>query len=143
MELILTILPCQRVPHPHPIYHHTITTLLKARRFLLRHAALPRPSAWAYREVDEASNGRSYFTDYDSDPYYVQPTLMARYGPKSWWVRIMGTGVPGEGYVSEGYAAPYLNVGPEFVRNRGEKDTVEMEREILESGVSRGCPFGF
>ena len=111
------------------------------RKFLLRHAFLPRPSflrvQW-FTEPDPQT-GRSNFLNYTAHPWYIKPSFSARWGWKAWMVWFVGGVVPGDRkYFPEGYRI--CELGPDDLVGMGE---VEMDKTRDELKVKRaGCGLG-
>lgn len=81
-------------------------------------------------------------TSYESDPWYVKPTLRNKYGPSTWAARIMGLPVPGdEGvkFAPSGYKI--AEVGPETMKGMG-REVMEKDQERIARVRGGGCPFG-
>lgn len=78
---------------------------------------------------------------YGNHPFYVEPTLLNRWGPKAWAIWLFGGKLPGddpEVYMPQGYL--WEDLGP---RNRMGKGLEEMRVDVgrLRERGRGGCPF--
>ena len=117
---------------------------LRARKLLLRYAFLPRPAWRAHRLISDAPDpdGRSFRVEYESEPWYVRPTLRMRWGLQAWLKWLVGRPVPGDGggrFKPEGYVIK--DVGPEGFVGKGAKEVEEGMSRLMGEGRG-GCPFG-
>ncbi|KAI5852140.1 hypothetical protein BZA05DRAFT_396948 [Tricharina praecox] len=123
-----------------------LPALLGARRFFLRHLALPRRDASRQRNVSDrpAENGRYFVPKYDNQPWYVPATFGNRWGLWGVVSRILGLPVAGtEGYGEDGYEIG--TVGPTAFKKVGVQTVRREAEEIMKmgsGGVGAGCPFG-
>ena len=127
-------------PDPPPFLLKLVPALLRIRAFFVRHFMLPRPSFLAVhhtsREPTSPESGRYTLSNYDNEPFYVQPTFWRRWGPGTWAMRMMGLPLPGDQgnrFFPEGYKIS--EVGPRGLA----KGVLQVDRD----GKRRqGCPFG-
>lgn len=85
----------------------------------------------------DPQTGRFNFLRYTAHPWYIKPTLFARWGWQAWLLRLVGGAIPGDKtYFPEGYRISEL--GPRVFVGKGEE---EMERTRREVGERRGCVF--
>lgn len=117
---------------------------LWARRFVLRHLSLPRLVRLQRHDesTDSADAPLRLNWSYGNYPFYIQPTLWNRWGPKAWAVWAYGGTLPGDDpdeYLAGGYR--FADLGP---RNRMGKGEDEMARDFarLRAKGMGGCPFG-
>lgn len=120
------------------------TAIFSARKLLLRHLSLPRPYIFRNRVLsdDPHADGRFPLRIWNAAPYYVQPTLLNRWGPTAWLTRLMGRPLPGdegEKYYPGGYVIG--DMGPRRYEGKGAAE-VKRTREWLERERTGGCPFG-
>jgi hypothetical protein len=130
-----------------PWYYTAIVTgIIHARQYVLRYMSLPRPEFWRVCHVtDEADpeTGRYHMNSYDSQPYYVRPSVAGRWGFTAWLVWFLGGELPGdkgnlfhpEGYIIE-------EVGPKNMLGRGRQEMQSWEMR-LQNERPTGCPFAF
>ncbi|KAI1332834.1 hypothetical protein F5Y16DRAFT_356703 [Xylariaceae sp. FL0255] len=128
---------------PPPSYSRIVTAILNLRKWFIRYACPPRPemlrTQWFTKDKDIAT-GRYFALRYISHPWYVEPSLMSRWGPQALFTRLYGGVVPGdEGtkYHPEGYKITEL--GPTELVGAGEQ---EMQRTRTQLNRRRGCPMG-
>lgn len=128
------------------MYSAPMIAALTVRKFLLRHLALPRPESWRKRVVPVKANartGRFNSVEYLSYPWYVQPTISARYGPRSWAARLLRRKIPGDDgniYNPEGWT--FAEIGPNRQKNQG-TDFMKDQELRLRSQDRDTCPFTF
>ena len=88
-------------------------------------------------------NGRFNSLEYLSYPWYVQPSISRRWGPKAWVTRLLGRKLPGDDgnrYSPEGYT--FLELGPQAFKGKGLKE-MENTKIRLAQQDRGGCPFSF
>ena len=126
------------------MYHTMVNGLFQVRKLLLRHVALPRPELMRKHYIPSSpdpSTGRYNVIEYLSYPWYVKPTFLRRWGPKSWLTRLSGRKLPGDDenkYHPEGWT--YAEIGPRALRGKGVKDMDEDRKQLI-SRKRGGCPF--
>ncbi|KAH8808385.1 hypothetical protein F5884DRAFT_673284 [Xylogone sp. PMI_703] len=131
-------------PTPSPGYFQFTEAIFAARRFFLRYLSPPRPSFMRVRSVDDEPDpqtGRFYFKDYQAHPFYNKPGFWNRWGPDAWLKWMLGGDLPGSKgdlYIPQGYK--FEEVGPEFLKNKGTKETEAFEEKIRMERPA-GCPF--
>lgn len=119
--------------------------VMHTRQFVLRHLCLPRPSFLGVHKIGPAdpSTGCFYAQSYLAHPYYVQPTLLNRWGFESWLTRAIGGVVPGDhgtAYAPAGYNI--ADVGPPRLEGKGGGMVVEWEMKLKRERLAGGmCPF--
>lgn len=127
---------------PSPIYLKAIKLAFKARTFFLHYMIPPRPYFLRYSILTEHADpktGRFHMKEYDSEPWYVKPTLFTRYSPLSWIKWIMGRPYPdGINYKPSGYKI--FEIGPKKLENHGQKECSEIRDRLMNSDRGR-CPF--
>lgn len=132
--------PISRLPEPPAIYGILLNILVEIRRFLLRHFFLPRPHFWRAKWFTEPNpqTGRINFCRYVAHPWYIRPSLSARWGWKAWALWLVGGAVPGSPeYLPEGYLIPEL--GPTSLTGKGESEMAATRREL--KSKRGGCIF--
>jgi len=81
---------------------------------------------------------RYYYKAWDTDPWYVKPSLWTLYGPGSWVCRVMGWGLPGDQfYGNKGYRI--MELGPQHLEKYGPGN----EGWRAKSSMGGGCPMAF
>ena len=117
----------------------TVTyTALLARRFMLRHLALPRFAALRRHhsrgcESPDRVDAPIYTSEpYGNYPFYVRPTLWNRWlSPLAWGLRLKGGALPGDdpaAYLSRGFR--FDELGPPARMGQGRP---EMDRDVTAS----------
>ncbi|MCJ1307469.1 hypothetical protein MMC25_001115 [Agyrium rufum] len=129
---------------PAAFYNITLRTMVNTRKLLIRYLSLPRPyfmrAQWNSNNADPKT-GCYHTLRYVSHPWYVEPTLAARWGPSSWTMRLLGGNVPGdaqEKYFPQGYHITEL--GPEKLKGCGTSAMEETKKELLKR-KALACPF--
>jgi hypothetical protein len=116
--------------------------IVRIRRFILRHLALPRPWFLSQERTihsPDPTTNRYHQSGYQTFPYYVKPSLWKRYGPNTWLFWILGAPLPGNEFRPEGYLLE--EIGPEKMEGMGKEWMVE-ERKVVEGKIREGaCPF--
>ncbi|KAK4634369.1 ER-bound oxygenase [Fulvia fulva] len=82
------------------------------------------------------------FKIYRAHPWYIEPTLLSRWGPSTWIRRATGGALPGDQgdkYHPKGYVIS--EVGPQNLLGKGEQYMAAARENILLKGAMR-CPFG-
>lgn len=117
-----------------------LNLLADVRKVLLRNLFLPRLYFMRVQWFTplNGNTGRAHFCRYIAHPWYIQPSLLSRWGPKALLLRLIGGAVPGSPkYFPEGYCIHEL--GPSELVGTG---TAEMERTKEELRARRaGCVF--
>ncbi|KAL6718062.1 hypothetical protein ACLMJK_004147 [Lecanora helva] len=128
-----------------PTFHFALVNVLfTIRKLFIRFLCLPRPFPLrVHNPTDEPScDGRYFMTNWETEPWYVQPTFRNRWCRlQSWASWAMGLPVPGDGgdkYWPQGYKIH--EIGPESMRGKGES-YVRGSRETLVDERMKGCPF--
>ncbi|KAI9675794.1 MAG: hypothetical protein M1829_003219 [Trizodia sp. TS-e1964] len=130
---------------PPAFFQVLMPVVMHTRQFLLRHLWLPRPTFLGVHKIGpaDASTGCFYAQSYLKHPYYVQPTLLSRWGLESWLTRAMGGVVPGDQgavYAPGGYRI--AEVGPPRLEGKGMEQVAEWERKLERERLGGGmCPF--
>lgn len=112
---------------------------------MLRYLSLPRPDFMAIKVLEAApdpATGRYAIKEWLDNPWYVKPTLLNRWGPKSWSVRLFGTGnVPSKDgpFRDEGY--DIKAIGPQIMENKGQADVEAIAENFRKKEFPAGCPF--
>ncbi|KAL2840409.1 hypothetical protein BJY01DRAFT_236762 [Aspergillus pseudoustus] len=115
-----------------------------ARKFLLRHLALPRPAFLGVRLVHSAPNPKTKLYNFSRkglQPWYMQATPWAKWGPGAMLVRLFGGKVPGsrgDRYFPQGY--DLMTIGPEPQKGKGLED-MQSDIEIIRARGVATCPF--
>ena len=128
------------------MYHSTVNGILWVRKLLLRHLALPRPEMMRKHYIPlgpDPSTYRYNAVEYLSYPWYVKPTLLRRWGPKSWITRLLGRKLPGDDgnkYLPEGWT--HAEIGPRALSGKG-IEKMDEDYKRLVSQKRGGCPFKF
>ena len=126
------------------MYHTIINGVLRVRKLLLCYLALPRSEMMRKHYIPSGPNpstGRYNAVEYLSYPWYVKPTFLRRWGPRSWMTRFVGRKLPGDDgnkYLSEGWT--HTEIGPSALRGKGIKNMDEDRRRLF-SRNRGGCPF--
>ena len=144
--------PCS-LPEPGLVAATVTYTSLLARRFVLRHLALPRFAPLrrhhprGCESPDRVDAPISTSESYGNYPFYVRPTVWNRWlSPLAWGLRLKGGALPGDDpaeYMSRGFR--FDELGPRARMGQGK---AEMERDVArmrerEGGRGMGgCPFG-
>ncbi|KAI1638328.1 hypothetical protein F4809DRAFT_258917 [Biscogniauxia mediterranea] len=131
------------LPEPGPLAYAFLYSALCARKFALRHLALPRLSYLRRLTDPDPRTGRMRERyPYGNYPFYVEPTPWNRWGPGAWAARLCGGKVPGDDpdeFMPGGYT--FEDLGP---RDRAGMGVDEMEADVKRMAASGhgGCPFG-
>ncbi|KAL6704785.1 hypothetical protein ACN47E_007589 [Coniothyrium glycines] len=127
---------------PPSIYLNLVKAIFKARNFFLHYLIPPRPYALRYSlltEHPDPKTGRYHVTEYDSEPWYVKPTLFARYAPLAWIRWAMGRPYPdGKHFKPEGYKI--FEVGPKKLESQGQEECRATRDRLMASDRGK-CPF--
>jgi hypothetical protein len=120
-----------RLPQPPATYSRLLNTLVELRKFALRNFFLPRPYfmrvKW-FTALDKQT-GRAHFCRYTAYPWYIRPSLSARWGPKALLLRLIGGIVPGEEkYFPDGYRIHEL--GPSELVGKGDAEMSKTREEL-------------
>ncbi|KAL2810040.1 hypothetical protein BJX63DRAFT_434679 [Aspergillus granulosus] len=122
----------------------TLCLIRITRKLLLRHLSLPRPAPFAAYIVPTTPNPETKlynFTRKGLQPWYMRPTLWAKWGPGAMLVRVFGGRVPdarGERYHPQGY--DLMTIGPEPQSGRG-LDDMRRDMEMIRARSLNTCPF--
>ncbi|KAL3464530.1 hypothetical protein BJX64DRAFT_92313 [Aspergillus heterothallicus] len=114
------------------------------RKMFLRHFALPRPSYRAVQLVHSEPNPKTRLYNFGRkglQPWYMRPTLWARWGPAATLVRVFGGKTPGSSgdrYFPGGY--DLMTIGPEPQRGKG-LDDMQSDMELIRARGVATCPF--
>jgi len=125
-----------------PIVHG----IIDARRFMLRHFSLPRPEFLRVHRVSsdpDPKTGKYHMKSYDSQPYYVRPSVASRWGFMAWLVWFLGGELPGDKgktFHPDGYIIS--DVGPNNVLGQGFQEMQNWQARLLNERPT-GCPFAF
>ncbi|KAI9814379.1 MAG: hypothetical protein M1827_003235 [Pycnora praestabilis] len=131
---------------PSPLINAIINgpySIFQLRKFLLRHLTLPRLFRYHTVSPNPTAMGNLYLLDYDALPFYIQPTLLNRWGPGAWIVWLLGNPLPGDGgekYQPKGYRIN--ECGPLSMRGKGLVSMDEIKAR-LRTERTGGCPFAF
>ncbi|KAK5956245.1 hypothetical protein OHC33_002820 [Knufia fluminis] len=125
----------------HPITKTFLNIFMEARRFYLRHFALPKFDWQRQKSLskDTSPEGRRWIRLWSTTPHYVKPTFWGRWGPSGLYQLLLGAPRPGDkGMCPEGYLSS--NLGPRAFDGKGK---VEFEQEKVRIAKTRtgGCPF--
>lgn len=118
---------------PEPPAHYTaiLDVVVGMRKLLVRHCFLPRPAflrAEWFSALDPKT-GRAHLKRYAAHPWYIAPTLSARWGVKAWIIWAMGGLVPGdEKYQPRGYKV--CELGPKKDVGKGAEEMDNMRAEL-------------
>ena len=127
-----------------PAYHlvaKLFSVFMTARRFYLRHLALPRFSWQRQKSLSKNTGpeGRRWLNLWSITPHYVKPTIRGRWGPSGIYRLILGAPRPGDKDMClEGYLRS--DVGPRAFSGKG-KESFEQEKSRLAKTRTGGCPF--
>lgn len=125
-----------RAPAP---YYKAISTILTIRKNIIKYCMPPRPAFLRYTfKKTNPKTGRINFTRFDAEPWYVEPTLLNRWGPAAWVRRLQGLPLPGKGFQPEGYVT--RDVGPERWVGKGGVEFEASMAKLMAEGRG-GCPF--
>ncbi|KOC12022.1 hypothetical protein AFLA70_207g002031 [Aspergillus flavus AF70] len=108
---------------PGIVLSSLVASLVAMRKYVLRYLSLPRPDFMVVKVLEaepDPTTGRYAIKEWLDNPWYVKPTLLNRWGPKSWSVRLFGTGnVPTKNgpFRDEGY--DIKAIGPQIMENKG------------------------
>ncbi|KAB8273230.1 hypothetical protein BDV30DRAFT_249088 [Aspergillus minisclerotigenes] len=122
-----------------------VAGLVAIRKCILRYLSLPRPDFMAVKVLEaepDPTTGRYAIKEWLDNPWYVKPTLLNRWGPKSWAVRLFGTGnVPTKNgpFRDEGY--DIKAIGPQIMENKGQADVEAIAENFRKREIPAGCPF--
>ena len=125
----------------HSATHSLLSLFMSARRFFLRHLALPRFNFQRNKSLSKETSpeGRRWITIWSTTPHYVKPSLWNRFGPSGIYQLLIGGPRPGDkGMCPEGYLRS--NVGPRAFEGKG-KDMFEREKQRIIKTRTGGCPF--
>ncbi|KAK5172745.1 uncharacterized protein LTR77_002865 [Saxophila tyrrhenica] len=130
-------------PDPPQWTTATLDVLVCIRKVVLRYLCLPRPYFLRERWWSEraSATGRYHAKQFISLPWYVKPTLWARWSPKAWLLRLVRSKVPGDDggkYHPEGYIISEL--GPESHKGKGLAE-MKATQVRLKDNKTVGCPF--
>ncbi|KAJ5173597.1 uncharacterized protein N7500_001528 [Penicillium coprophilum] len=122
-----------------------LEAVVTVRKFLIRHFFLPRPdflrSRWFTSEPDP-STGRYHFMQYIGHPWYIKPTLIQRWGLKSWVLWFTGGYIPSKylpEYRPEGYRI--ADLGPVSLEGKGADEMRDAKQRVMTR--FQGCPFSY
>jgi hypothetical protein len=114
------------------------------RKLILRYLCLPRPSFLAIKSVAESPNsktGQYNFVHKTLQPWYIEPTIWNKWGPRATLYRIFGgkpAGTGGDRFYPQGYD---LNtIGPKPFEDRGKEEMAATVRYLKARGAA-SCPF--
>ncbi|KAF2088755.1 hypothetical protein K490DRAFT_72476 [Saccharata proteae CBS 121410] len=130
-------------PDPPRAVSVSVNAVLQLRKLVLRFLALPRPHFMRIQNMSEEpdKNGRIHVKVWDSEPWYVEPTFVERWSPKSWVKWLAGKPYPGDKkFKPEGYRIQ--DVGPKSMEGKGMDDFSRTREKLLAQGRG-GCPFAF
>lgn len=114
------------------------------RKLILRHLTLPRPTMFAVKLVSQQTNpasGLYSFAHYGFQPWYVRPTIRARWHPAALLMRALGgraAGSKGDRYCPQGY--DLSTIGPSPQQGKGLEE-MTMSIEVIEANSLSSCPF--
>ncbi|KAH8645348.1 hypothetical protein BX600DRAFT_391519 [Xylariales sp. PMI_506] len=131
------------IPEPGKGYVVIFNIINLFKKLFIQHLSPPRPKfarARLFTDDPDPSTGRYYRTQYLGYPWYVEPTVMARWGPRALWLRLIGGTVPGGKYNPEGYIIS--NIGPEAFKNKGEEEMKVSKEHIKRFRERSTCPMG-
>ncbi|KAL1604661.1 hypothetical protein SLS59_003856 [Nothophoma quercina] len=147
---VVTALMDDRLRHamlyndPPPMYLKIVKFIFGVRKFVSRNLLPPRPYALRIRPVTDEPDpktGRYFMTEYESEPWYIKPTFLARNSPLAWVRWAVGKPYPnGKDYKCEGYKI--FEVGPKKLEGHG-IDECEATRDRLLASDRGRCPFAF
>ncbi|KAE8371885.1 hypothetical protein BDV26DRAFT_298391 [Aspergillus bertholletiae] len=122
-----------------------VASLVAMRKFVLRYLSLPRPDFMTIKVLDaapDASTERYTFNEWLDNPWYVKPTLLNRWGPKAWSVRLFGTGnVPTSNGPFRGEGYDMKSIGPPNMENKGQAEVEAIFEGFKGKSTPAGCPF--
>ena len=122
----------------------SLQLLSNARKFILRHLSLPRPSFLAIDLVSPSTNpvsGLYNFDHFGFQPWYVRPSIRSRMHPMSLLVRALGgraAGSKGDRYHPQGY--DLRTIGPLPQEGKG-LDEMASWIKMIEANSLSSCPF--
>ncbi|KAF2993602.1 hypothetical protein E8E13_001412 [Curvularia kusanoi] len=129
---------------PPAIYLTVVNAVFGLRRFVLKNLMPPRPYALRVQfltEDPDPKTGRYFMKVYESEPWYVKPTFLARNSPFAWLRWAVGKPYPnGKDYKPQGYKI--FEIGPEKLEGHGIKECEAIRDQLLSSDRGR-CPFAF
>ncbi len=134
------------LPDPPRLATSLVLGFMAIRKYFLRYVALPRPSFWTIRTIEETpdASGRFHVSNssstYRTHPFYIAPTFWARWGPGAILRRLLGGQLPGDqGSRPDGYKIE--DIGPSAFEGKGmEWMRQDMTRADEVMPVGR-CPF--
>ncbi|KAF2489011.1 hypothetical protein BU16DRAFT_600647 [Lophium mytilinum] len=134
------LLKAMKLGEPPALYVGTLNAIVGVRKFVLRHFFLPRPYFKRVKWFSEPDlyTGCSHFMRYTAHPWYIKPSLSARWGWKAWLIWLAGGVLPGdEKYFPGGYQI--CTLGPTALVSKGGAE-MEKTREVLKAKRA-GCHF--
>ncbi|RAQ67922.1 hypothetical protein COH21_013020, partial [Aspergillus flavus] len=130
---------------PGIVLSSLVASLVAMRKYVLCYLSLPRPYFMVVKVLEaepDPTTGRYAIKEWLNNPWYVKPTLLNRWGPKSWSVRLFGTGnVPTKNgpFRDEGY--DIKAIGPQIMNNKGQADVEAIAENFRKKENPAGCPF--
>ena len=124
----------RRLQSPPVAYQTVIQGLVKLRKLMLRHLALPRPHFMRVRwftDRPDPKTGCIHALQYISHPYYIRPTFSRRWGMKAWVLWFVGGSIPSQDkpeFYPEGYKI--CEMGPAALREKGTAEMCQAKASI-------------
>ncbi|KAK2757256.1 hypothetical protein FQN54_004770 [Arachnomyces sp. PD_36] len=122
------------IDDPPASYERFLKLVTSIRKLIIRHLCLPTPYFRRWRILSkkpDPKTGNLHNLYYRAHPWYVKPTISARWKLRSWVIWLIGGVLPGdEGsrYHPEGYHIP--SVGPEGLQGKGEEEMESTRRAL-------------
>ncbi|KAI9923761.1 hypothetical protein ASPWEDRAFT_120396 [Aspergillus wentii DTO 134E9] len=133
-------------PDPGYAIQGLAMTIKIIRPFILRHFSVPRPEFMAVHALNESPDpvsGMYTINFYTAHPWYVKPTAKHRWGLRSWFIRLFGSGiVPGTSsglYRESGY--DLKSIGPAAQEKKGAAEMEETVERLRKGNYASACPF--
>ncbi|KAI1810134.1 hypothetical protein GGS20DRAFT_568806 [Poronia punctata] len=130
------------LPEPSVAAGAVVYPALLLRRWYLRYLSLPRLTEVRRLGRTDPKTGRMHTRfPYGNHPFYIEPTIWNRWGPKAWAIWLYGGKLPGddpEEFMPQGYH--WTDLGP---KNRMGLGVEEMEADVkrMKASGRGGCPF--
>ncbi|KAF2807423.1 uncharacterized protein BDZ99DRAFT_421450 [Mytilinidion resinicola] len=125
------LLKAMKLGEPPALYASTLNAIVGIRKFILRHFFLPRPYSQRVKWFSQSDphTGCSNFMRYTAHPWYIKPSLSARWGWKAWLIWLAGGVLPGdEKYFPGGYQIGTL--GPTALASKGGAEMGKTREEL-------------
>ncbi|GAD95385.1 hypothetical protein AOR_1_1010114 [Paecilomyces variotii No. 5] len=129
---------------PGIITHGIVSTVITARKFVLRYLGLPRPEGMNVRLLSDApdpSTGLYTANFWVAHPWYVKPSFGSRWSLKALLSRLNGGPVPVRNGPWRDSGYHLRTIGPAAQEKRGAEEMEAIFASLKETDYASGCPF--